>query len=183
MKKIGIILVLLSILSIGCYKNAHCPRFPTDLNYFPYYELQELKFTNSQQNSHTFTIAQIEKSKDYICKQTDKCRCECNCGAYSEFRTNYNSDMLDIYANFWIYGEGEKNVYKVHMIFRFVNDYFEKTLFEGNTVSRKDIGKYLEDTIVIENADNQIVKKIVIAKGKGLVSYTTADGEEWKLVE
>jgi len=46
-----------------------------------------------------------------------------------------------------------------------------------------DTTKYLNDIIIIENENNKTIKKVVIVKDKGLVSYTTADGEEWKLVE
>ena len=188
MKKINIIIVvLIAILGLGCYKKTHCPEFPANLNYFPYNDGQELKFINSQHNMRTHTIAQIEKSKDHICKQTDKCQCECTCDTYSEFRTNFNQDSLYMYAIFWISGEGKENASKVNVRYLFSNffcsDNFEKILFEGNIIPRKDILKYLKDTIVIENENNQIVKKIVIVKGKGLISYTTADGEEWKLVE
>jgi len=65
------------------------------------------------------------------------------------------------------------------------SDYFAMPLLQGsNTICNYDeITTHLADTISIENESNTIIRKIVIIKGKGLVSYTTADGEEWELIE
>jgi hypothetical protein len=43
----------------------------------------------------------------------------------------------------------------------------------------------LEDTISfsLENGNNQLIKKMVFIKNKGLTSYITANGEEWNLIE
>jgi proline dehydrogenase len=58
-----------------------------------------------------------------------------------------------------------------------------KTLYEGKPILHTEASNYLNDTLSVENENNKSVKKIIIVKNKGIVSYTTADGKEWKLVE
>ena len=189
MKKINIIITLLSLFCIGCYTKVKCPGFPNDLNIFPYYENQKLKFINSQQDFRDFIPYQIRQQKPFTCKTplNHPHECECTCSSYSELRAYFVQNTIGVYAMCWLSGEGRNGFYAIEVDFSFSydthSDNFTKTLFEGNTIPHKDIGKYVEDTICIENENNKSVTKIVVVKGKGLVSYTTADGEEWKLVE
>jgi hypothetical protein len=181
MKKISLIIVLLSIFCIGC--EIHCPEFPANLNYFPYYEGQELKFTNLQHDIKSFTIAKKANSK----ANSFGGNCKCECFLYSMFNTDSNKDTVSIRSEINI--NGRENVGSVY-----INCYIEDNQWKNELLSTgvklpdkktsyDEISKYLEDTIILENENNQIVKKIVIIKGKGLVSYTRADGEEWNLVE
>jgi hypothetical protein len=180
MKKISVIIIVLLSIT-GC--KIHCPEFPADLNYFPYYEGQELQFINSQQNIRSFTIVKKANSKSNSFGEN----CKCECFVYSMFNTNSNQDTVSIRSEINIYGR--ENVGSVY-----INCYIEDNLWNSELLSigvelpdkktsYEKISKYLENTITIENENNQIVKSVVIVKGKGLVSYTTVDGEEWNLVE
>ena len=180
MKKVSIIILLLFVL-LGC--KIHCPEFPAELNYFPYHEGQELKFINSQQNIRNFIIANKANSKANSFGQN----CKCECFIYTMFSTYFNQDTVNIRGEINLYGR--ENVGSIY-----INCYIEDNLYNNEMLSigvelpdkktsYDKISKYLEDTIIIENENNQLVKKVVIVKGKGLASYTTADGEEWKLVE
>jgi len=180
MKEVSIIILLLFVL-LGC--KTHCPEFPANLNYFPYYEGQELKFTNSKQNIRIFIVSYKEDSKAY----SFAWNCKCDCSAESGFHTTESQDSLSIKAAFFRFS-GEKYISSVDIGFRFQYSYMygddlRITLGIEKSVPYDELYKYLEDTIIIENENNQLVKKVVIVKGKGLVSYTTADGEEWELVE
>jgi len=185
MKKLSIIIIAsLSIFYIGC-KKTHCPAFPADLNYFPYYKGQELKFTNSQNDIRCFTVANKEKSKS----EDFAWNCKCYCNVYTMFRTNLNQDSLGL--EYTIRVGGLTYARDIDLECRFQkkdsNDYYSEYLFKniifGEKFPYEEISNYLDNTITLEKEDNTIVKKIVIIKGKGLVSYVTADGEEWKLVE
>ena len=98
MKSIRIIIVLLSIFCIGC--KTHCPEFPANLNYFPYYEGQELKFINSQHNIQSFMVSSKNDSKAH----SFGWNCKCVCGAVSGFRTNENQDSLSLRCELEIFG-------------------------------------------------------------------------------
>lgn len=181
MKKVGvIIIVILSTFSIGCRKS--CPKFPTNLNYFPYSEKQELKFINSQNDICYFTISKLEKSKMHYLTANYKGGCD----AFSTFCIKSNQDIMSITGTLSIadnvYGNGNVSIYF------YVEDgedynYLEKTLITNRDFPTKETYKYLDDKLTIENEDGRIIKQFVIIKNKGVVSYTTADGEEWNLIE
>jgi len=183
MKKTSVIIIgLLSIFLMGC--KTHCPEFPANLNYFPYHSGQELKFVNTQGVVRNFTIVNKENSKS----ESLEWNCKCICEAYSSFKTNENQDSLSIRETYLRFYDGEKYVSFLEIGFGFHHSYLygeslTKRLDLEKPAPYNEIYKYLQDTIVIENDNNQLVKKIVVVKGKGLVSYTTADGEEWNLVE
>lgn len=182
MKKVSIIIVvLLSIFFIGC-KERHCPKFPKELNYFPYAKKQELKFTNSIHDVSSFIISEKENTKAYYLGIYDKGDCDCS----SRFSTNRNQDYMNISGNFSIagnkYEDGSVSIY-----FDFDNyinkDNFSIILINNRDFPIKELSKYINDTIVMENEKNKMIKKIIIVKGKGLISYTTVDGEEWSLIK
>jgi len=181
MKKTGIIIVLMSIFCIGC--KTHCPKFPANLNYFPYHNGQELKFTNSQHNIQNFIISSKNDSKAY----SFAWNCKCECVAGTEFYTSKNQDSLSIKEAFLRFCGGEyTSSIDIGFYFQYRNlydGYLTKVLDIEKPVPYNEIYKYLEDTIIIENDNNKIVKKVIVVKDKGLVSYTTTDGEEWNLVE
>ncbi|MDR2972438.1 MAG: hypothetical protein LBU83_11005 [Bacteroidales bacterium] len=185
MKKISTItIILLSIFCIGC-KKIHCPAFPADLNYFPYSKGQELKFINSHNSVSNFVISNRENSKAYSLEWNCKCVCEASSG----FNTNQTQDSLTLSCNLY-FGGGryDATTYSIFLTcnfqysFHFSDELSKRVLLEQET-PYNELSKHLSDTISIENEDNKIVNKVVIVKGKGLVSYTTADGEEWKLVK
>jgi hypothetical protein len=178
MEKLSImLLVLFSVFCVGC-KKTRCPEFPSNLNYFPYYNEQELKFANSQQNPQSFTITSKENSKSEVFAWN----CDCSCMVGSIFSANENRDSSNIEGYIHLY-EGE-NVFSIEIRFKFQNrEYLRKKIDLERPVFYNEVYKYLQDSIVIEDGNNQLIKKIVIVKDKGLVSYTTADGEEWNLVE
>jgi len=177
MKNISIIIISLLFIGMGC--KIHCPEFPANLNYFPYYKGQELRFTNSQQDIQNFIISSKNDSKAY----SFAWNCKCDCDINSIFNIYHQkNDYLNIIGGLYI----ESEIVSSIMVSCNINnsEYLSRILsFEDKKIFYDEIYKYLEDTIIIENENNQIVKKVVIVKGKGLVSYTTADGEEWKLVE
>jgi len=176
MKKLSLIIViLLSIFCSGC-KKTHCPAFPANLNYFPYFKGQELKFTNSQQNIRSFIVLEEENSNAYSFEWNCKCACE----ACSLFSTSRNQDSLMISGEFYIIGgEDDSNISTVSIYF---GNLRKKIDFE-KSISYNEIYKYVADTIIIEDIGSKPIRKIVTVKNKGLISYTTADGEEWRLVE
>jgi len=181
MKKVSIIIIVLFSIS-GCNK-IYCPKFPTNINYFPYYEEQELRFMNTQDVIRSFIITNKEDSKS----ESFAWNCDCACEISSNFSTNENQDSLGIRVAYLRLYDGEY-VSSINIGFNFqysclYGEYLEKKIVLDSPVLYNEIYKYLEEIITIENEQNQLVKKLVIIKGKGLVSYTTADGEEWKLVE
>jgi len=189
-----IIIILLSVLCVGCYKQVHCPGLPANLDYFPYYDGQILKYANSQQNVINFVIGQVENhTKSYTCQESPKCpECKCGCAFSKAFRTGnvLQNGVTYIYASFSTEGSGPKTITSVGigLLFTcFVDDWshnrFNKIVYQGKKISYNQVDEYLEDTVLLENENNMIITKAVIVKGKGLVSYTTADGEEWELIE
>ena len=190
MKKISIIIIVLfSVLSIGC-KKTHCPAFPADLNYFPYTKGQVLKFINSQQETHSFIINGAGNSGSWSFEWN--CKCECDVSSTFEMLSNPDSVGENYFPSILgfinIYGEEGDPISEIGMNFVFSSYIYNseglsKTLEIVKPVPLTEVSKYIDDIIAIENENNKIITKIVIVKGKGLVSYTTADGEEWKLVE
>ena len=184
MQKVTIIIIVLLTIT-GC-KKTHCPEYPATLNYFPYSVGQELKFVDSQQNIQSFTIEHKNNSK----AESFAWNCKCACGAHSISYTNENQDSLSLQFKVFIDGGYGSDV-TAHSInvgcsFQYsyeYSDHLEKRIDFEKEVSYNEIYKYVNDTMSIEKEDGYIVKKAVIVKGKGLVSYTTIDGEEWKLVE
>ena len=171
MKKTNIIIVFLSVFCLNC--QIHCPEFPNNLNYFPYYEGQELNFINSQQTIHTFVISnKYNSTPDFF---SHNCKCECN--IETKFNIYSNQDSLSMDGGIYITGRKDASYVSVSCFG------LRKYILERKSVPYDKLSKYLEDTIVIEDENNKVITKIVIVNGKGLVSYTTADGEEWKLVE
>ena len=81
---------------IGCSKESDYPKFPADLNYFPYSKGQELKFTNSLCDICNFEI--IDKSNDKVTSFNSDCT-DCFCAPSSSFKTNKNQDLIEISAN------------------------------------------------------------------------------------
>ena len=198
MKKIGVIsviILLLFISNMACYKRVHCPGLPTNLDYFPYHDGQTLKYVNSQQDTVNFVIAQVtDNTKSVTCQESPKCPdCKCECGfgkTFSALGDTLQDRIPSIYAHFGVEGGGPKTITSANIKLSFtcfVDDWskslFNKNIYKGEKITYGQIDDFFNDTISIENANNEVVKKIVIVKGKGLVSYTTADGEEWKLVE
>jgi len=183
MKKLNLIIgILFTIVCFGC-KDTFCPGFPKEINYFPYHRNQELTFEDSQQSVCTFRIIGGGNSESW----SYKWNCKCECGAESSFQMIpilYTSDMNYLFVNGTIQifgGEGAKGI--TMSLYFSSSEYLTKRLYEDKKIFQTKINEYLEDTISIENNNNKLVKKVVIVKNKGLVSYTTADGEEWKLAE
>lgn len=178
MKKLSIILIiLLSVFCIECNRTEPCPSCLSDLNYFPYIKGQNLKFINYQNDTLIYTITDEQIYEDASATRSGK---DNYCLSDALFKINSNQGTLNRCG---INVQGSLNkAWSVHVHVRFNSKILEIELLEKSCTYKK-LSKYLKDTIVIENEDNQLVKKVVIIKGKGLVSYTTADGEEWKLVE
>ena len=173
MRKISIIIIFLfSIVCFSCQKKT-CPAFPAELNYFPYFKGQEVLFYNSD-DTLRFVIKNIAKSE----ASTLDCTCDCTivsrCDIYCKERHFYGDISFT----------GSEKIYKIDVGFFLAgSETITKTLYEGKAIPIKEAGKYCSDTIFLEKEKNIGIKKIVIVKNKGLVSYTTGDGEEWKLVE
>ena len=190
MKKILILITICCAFCFSCNKKTHCPALPASLNYYPYYEGQVLQYVNSQQEIQNFVIAYIEDyRKSYICERTLKCPECCECSHSLAVRTNYvlDAQISYMYAHFSVGGGGPEIISSANMSFLFTcsleDNRLEKTLFENEKIPYNKIDQFFNDTISIENVNNELIHKIMIVKNKGLVSYTTADGEEWKLVE
>lgn len=167
---------------INCKK--HCPAFPADLNYLPYLVNQELKFINYQNDISNFIISYKNNSK----ANSYDWNCACSCEASSVFKTYQNQDSLRIECSLIIGGSDDNAISygEIDCCFKYsfhYSDNFAEVLLAGQQIPYDKLSKYLSDTISIENENNKIIKKVVIVKGKGLVSYTTVDGEEWRLIE
>lgn len=182
MKKISIVIISSLLIScIGC-KKPYCLKFPNDLNYFPYSKKQELKFSNTKDVVSSFIISKKENTEGYYRGIYDKGDCDCR----SQFSTNRNQDYMNINGVFSIAGnEYEDGTVSIYVSFNnyIYTDDFSTTLISNRDFSVKELSKYLNDTIVMENEKNMMIKKIVIVKNKGLVSYTTMEDEVWKLME
>jgi hypothetical protein len=181
MKKLSLVIVLLLLFCIGCYKNKPCPAFLPDLNYFPYYHGQKIKFVNLQQDTCIFTITNEipqEVSESKLCYMRHICRLYPN--------QDDGSIIFDLLLTGSKITVGEFHIYAYIYL---PNDNKESIcitpikLRDHARITYKKVGKYLDDIIVYEDENNKTIKKLVIVKNKGLASYTTADGEEWRLVE
>ena len=172
MKKITITIIVLLAFCMGC-KEKHCPAFPANLNYFPYYKGQELEFTNLQNDICIFVISDKDNSKEYSTSRTNKATCS------AESYANLSKDSLTLACKIRI-GGGVPSVFIDCFI---KNNKLEELLFKQVNIPRtcpyNKISEHLSDTIFIENENNKLIQKIVIVKDKGLVSYTTVDGEKW----
>ena len=185
MKKLNlIIIILMAVVCFGC-KETYCPEFPSNINYFSYNKNQEITFVNSQHEESAYKIVNCENSESW----SYKWNCKCECEAISEFRMKQIIDSLDGYSTS-VSGRiiifGGENVTNIEMTVRFSDfsdEYLTKTLYKSKKIFHTKINKFFADTIFIKNNNNELFKKVVIVKNKGLVSYTTADGEEWRLVE
>ena len=192
MKKISPIIVFLSLLCISC-KEIHCPEFPANLNYFPYENGQELKFKNTQGDIRNFTII----SKENSIPESFTSNCKCACDVYTGFKTNPNQDNISIECRINISGREEFSRVYIHNfianisddndMYIYMIDFLNKEIdireFGITSKNFKEIEKHLKDTISIESDNNQLIKKIVLVKNRGLLSYTTTDDEEWNLIE
>ena len=169
MKRLNLIfIVLIAFACLGC-KKQNCPGFPAYLIYFPYSKGQELKFINYEDEHMNFIIEVKNTSLPYtLCQGLyDKCACE---PPTTSFKTYQNSDSIQIqcFVEFW------GNRFLASCEFKYSYEYSDYIYREFTILS---------DTLTLEGDNGRIVNKVVIVKNKGLVSYTTADGEEWKLVE
>ncbi len=184
MKKLSIVIILLAVVCTGC-KEIYCPEFPENLNYFPYQNGQELKFANTQGDIRSFTII----SKENSIPESFPYNCKCACAVFTQFKTNPNQDNVSIECRVDI--SGREKVGQIYIQNDISNTHLTEFLYKDADVREfgitfknlKEIEKHLEDTISLENENNQIIKKMVFVKNKGLFSYTTVDGEEWNLIE
>jgi len=187
MKKINIItLVLLSIICIGCMRTKPCPSCLSDLNYFPYEKGQYLKFINLQSDTLVYIITYKEIYDDDFATKGGIYNKGNFCVSYINIYIESLKDVKKIGCGVSVSGSLEE-VWNVDAGIRFsiendTSDFLTKELITNNC-SYKKVNKYLNDIIIMKNNNNKLVKKVVIVKNKGLVSYTTADGEEWKLAE
>ena len=162
-----IIVILLSILGIGC-KKIHCPAFPVEFvnTYLPYYEEKSLSFFYNN-DTLSSVVSRIHTSKEEFYSKN----CDCSCSADYYFLTDNNLLSCDIAfdeAGYYGYLHIKANAISFYKDFKDIN------LFTTNDYT------VFGDTIFLNNVDGGEAR---VVKGKGLVSYTTADGEEWKLVE
>jgi hypothetical protein len=181
MKKISSMVIFLgSICSMGC-RDIHCPEFPADLVYFPYSAGQELKFMNCHGDVHTFIISDKENTKAY----SFGWNCKCVCDVHTQFNTKANQDTMSIKGRIEMDGRDDKAPHSISISFTIEKgnkyDFLRMDLQEK--IPYSEVAKYLGDTLVIEKTNKSIVKKLVIAKNKGLISYITIDDEEWVLAE
>ena len=169
------------MICIGCGRNLNCV-FPNNLNHFPYRNDQILKFINTQSDTCSFTIS---NSIEYV----DGCSHTCSMRLHADINSNQNG--MTMISEILIWGDAKKvwdlsiNIYLIKS--QFNNESFSIISIQTEHGQKKykynDISKLIGDIVTIENENNKIIKKIVVVNGKGIVSYTTADGEEWKLVE
>jgi len=170
MKRLNLIfIVLIAFACLGC-KKQNCPGFPAYLIYFPYSKGQELKFINSEDEHMNFIIEVKYTSLPYtLCQGLyDKCDCE---PPTTSFKTYQNSDSIQILCYVRPF-----NLSEIVASCEFIYNYeYSDYIYKEFTI--------LSDTLTLEGDNGRIVKKVVIVKNKGLVSYTTADGVEWRLAE
>ncbi|MCK9562685.1 MAG: hypothetical protein M0R02_08190 [Bacteroidales bacterium] len=184
MKNTSIIIVLFSFFCVGC-QEIDCPHFPDNLNYFPYVNGQELKFTNNQSDIHSFTII----SKENSIPESFSSNCKCACDVYTKIAMISNEDSMRIEC--WINISSRQDIHFIRMgsfidntqITEFLSKEIELKQFKLTFKDYNKISKYLEDTILLENENNQFITKMVFIKNKGLVSYTTVNGEEWNVID
>ncbi|NLJ82801.1 MAG: hypothetical protein GX330_06720 [Bacteroidales bacterium] len=184
MKKLSSILILLSIMFTGC-KQIDCPNFPDNLTYLPYENGQELKFMNTDGDIRSFTIVSKENSTPYSFSSN----CKCECAVYTRFTTTSNEENISMECRIDIFSRQNINVFFMHSSIgnAQLTDLMDKEVsLKEFGLTFKDynkISKYLEDTILLENENNQLITKMVFVKNKGLASYTTANGDVWTLIE
>jgi len=177
-----IIIAFCFVFFLGCYKKTDCPGFPANLNYFPYTLGQYLDFVNSLQDTSTFIIFEKVKTVDYTV-YFSRPGFKPPCNTTMHFHMASNKEKKEISGGFLIDGGGPGIINFAEIVILFEKDIFKKVIIEDVKISYNEIENYLTDTLSIENMVNKTVKKVVIVKGEGIVSYTTADGEEWKLLD
>ena len=112
MKKISIIIALLSIFCTGC--KTDCPSFPSELNYFPYYKGQEVKFAKFQIDTIVYIITGATYYND-DCTERGGIN---NKGNYctSEAELILNSIQSDADMKCRIFVEGSvNNIWEIHV--------------------------------------------------------------------
>jgi len=191
MKNLSIIIVLFSIVCIGCERQVPCPS-AFSVNYFPYAKGQNLKYINNHNDTLIYTITNEEIYDGGFATKGGGINNKGNyCCSGAIFFINSISDKAEMNCEITMEGSAD-NVWEFTL-----RVYLKKILYNNERleivpiksehwrkkIKYSDMSKYLEDTLILENENNKIVKKMVIVKGKGIVSYTTADGVEWKLVE
>jgi hypothetical protein len=184
MKNVSIIIILLTLICTGC-KEIHCPNFPNNLNYFPYENGQELEFANTQGDIRSFTVI----SKENSVRESFPSNCKCDCFVFTRIKASNNQDNINLECEINI--SGRERAGRFHLqnyisnthLTEFLHKEVDVREFRINLDNYEKIEKYLEDTISLENGNNQLIKKMVFVKNKGLISYTTENEEEWNLIE
>lgn len=178
-----IIVTCLALIIYGC-KDIQCHGYPENANYFPYEKEQEIKFSNSKNEVKSLIIYNTIKTDSYSFDWN--CKCVCNASVY--FITHENADSISItgLCNI-IGGRGDISFLHFNVDLSFSNpshysDKFYKKLNPEKKVPINEFYKYLPDTIYLENENNITFKELVLVRNKGIVSFTTADGEIWNSV-
>jgi len=192
MKKQNIVLFFFAIICIGCERTEPCPSVLSDLNYFPYIKGQSLKFINSQNDTLIYAITNEEIFDSGFATRGGGINSMGNyCTSMALFEINSTQDTAAMDCEIGVDGSLDKVWSFALRVYLRKNQYNNERLeiipiqskHSGKKVKYNEISNYVNDTLTLEDENNKIVKKVIIVKNKGIVSYTTADGEKWGLAE
>lgn len=176
MKTKVILLTVISILFLnGCEKV--CSGFPDEYaGYLPYSYNQQIKFNNNK-DTITFQIYHFHLS---ISNKISTCgMCECGYPI-----NGFNAAPLE--KDFFFEELSVENkIINPNLMSSYIRFIYDKTEFSPNDCFEQNNSIDSEtDTIIINNLKPTRISKVIIVKGKGIISfYDITTNSEWKLIE
>lgn len=182
--KISVFLILCTI-GFGCQK-VECPAFPEKLHSWFTYPDNKIQFINDM-DTINFKIISTDISEAWSYRNN----CDCDCGASATFETNecelgykivfqcdYGTDKSISF--FYQFVTPEKNGDNYFFDYNSISETFSHI----DNLTTYTIGSVtFEKIAVIENTNNQLVKKVFVQKNKGLIGFIDFNGKEWKLFD
>ncbi len=161
------LIIILILLSCGC-KSTFCPEFPKVLTcYFPYEDVQIIKFKNSTNDTVAFSLITYDISGSYDIKWNCKCGCDSRLDYFME---SDSSLQLNIEGSLGYYFDGSSSELVCKFSSKEFDDrfYFSK-IFDDQSIT--DSNELLGDTININDESNYRYTEVTIVKNEGIVQF------------
>jgi hypothetical protein len=172
-KQLFIIIGALLLFFISGCRKTNCPAFPKSVanTYFPYTENCQLKFSNDNSDTSTFTI------NDYILSDSYSFgwNCKCACGAGASFRMKNNLSQVIMHGVIYCYDNEALLQIDTNA------EYYYYYFVDGINPYSSDNVRMFGDTVRLTCADSTSVQLIV---GKGVTRFFDIRQKcEWVLIE
>ena len=192
MKKTSFLIILAASIALSsCYR--HCAEFPKEFqqHYFPYSPGQVLTFANSMGDTVTLNVTDLTQSKPYKIAWNVKESCAPN----MIVKMQGNVESVGVEFIFMVFNRGQREydseggnptyneLYDI--LVTFMPNQFNYTMYDGERYYSRIEGMLDSLNFVSirdqQNSPDRIINTFAVAKDKGLVSFTTTDGQEYKL--